>query len=810
MKLKAPKAKKVLKTTKVPKIPKAKKVIKGSGESKSSQSYLSLANPNKREIVFKPFELSPSKKLLKLSPINEEDTSYNPYKPPKYFTYEILVHMFYDQLLNNEAKKLQGNARAIAEEIAKKIKKDGGEKANLADYSKKIVQSAFNEIIESKIKECIQNLLIKNKINKELLRVKLWNILYTINFGYDISKIPNDKEIKEDFENKAIDNYIKKKVFSTGKSGLRKNLSIGGMSPSSKFFSSKNRPPNYNPDAPDVFEIEDWNPDTPRASPKSSSSSSLSKRSSSSKSMPDLEPPDPDPEPHQNIVTGSRYFVFPWIRLLGYVFRNLCNIFKPTIAKPQQQEATSPDLFNRFALHDETDDDKMLEGKRRDIQAAIIKSYNSNQDKQEIIRKAFDNFDIDYEQRYKVNYSIWYRLVIDEEVKGFDQVTGNDVLERKKRFYTFWRRWDIFNQYYDKYYNNPIYNMTIYSPSKQSKILSMYFPSIFTRQSLLSEFFSILTEFNKLNVFVNLHDCETIGLYDDIDMDTQDRCNPYDRFAMQDMFFLADKLLRDLKIIDNRDRKYITIKNLQSMKAGDLYTWYQINKIPKSGKKNILGIYHHIQPDQSATIILFLLLRDAPKKSGKYWKDGELSREYIKFGLKNKLFGLESIREFIDFFKNIFNKADTWPNWDGRTISRDVDFELAMQSQRRMMTDNEVRRARERREIDKKKSNEFKKEALIFFHDIFTTTYIWQIKLLRQRLNRIFYFLAKKHNIQDFYLYTSPRDYKYSQPKFDHELVSEQYILALFSISVKVKIDWSKVGENSWEKHQRWVDGNFD
>lgn len=250
------------------------------------------------------------------------------------------------------------------------------------------------------------------------------------------------------------------------------------------------------------------------------------------------------------------------------------------------------------------------------------------------------------------------------------------------------------------------------------------------------------------------------------------------------------------------------------MKAGDLYTWYQISKIPKSGKKNTVGIYHNIEMDQSATIILFLLLRDAPRKSSRYWKDGELSREYIEFGLTNKLFGLRTIREFLDFFKNIFNKADTFPNWSKRnaTIMSDEMFALHLQEIRKSnrKTPYEITLLIRDREYKKRANDELKKEGRRFFQDIFTTKYIWQIKLLRQRLNRIFYFLAKKHNIQDFYLYTSPRDYKYSQPNFDDHLVSEQYVLALFSISVKVKIDWSKVGANSWGKHQRWVDGIFE
>ena len=44
---------------------KTTKAMKGSGETRSLQPYLSLANSNQHEKGFKSFELSPSKKLLK-------------------------------------------------------------------------------------------------------------------------------------------------------------------------------------------------------------------------------------------------------------------------------------------------------------------------------------------------------------------------------------------------------------------------------------------------------------------------------------------------------------------------------------------------------------------------------------------------------------------------------------------------------------------------------------------------------------------------------------------------------------------------
>jgi len=723
----------------------------------------SQASANRKQVEkFIPYN-NLEKPLLK-----DERYKYNPYHPPEYFTYQNLQSMFYDELLKKAAIKLQDKAREIAEEIAGKIKKIEGEKNNLADYNIEIVKNAFNEIIESKINGSIQNLIPKNKEDQELLRVKLWNILYTLNFGYDIRK----------------PKYKKKK-------------STGGMNPGDDDYG---------------FIIEEWNRNSPRISPKSISSSPPSRKSSP---FPLEEPPDPDPDPypHIGIVTLSRYFIFPWKKLLGIVYKSLCNIFKPQppIRKSARYE---PNLFDRQPLLNYWTND-LINNKREAIKKVLLKSYRDKKAIKEKAIKLFDDIDKTYELREAVNNSILARLLIDEEIKGFDVVRGNDVIERKMMFKNYWEQlWRDNN----RYTYNPVDYMDIYSPGSIRKvrgeyttIFSISFIEIFSRVSLLSQFFALLQTFKNLNVFVNLHDCETIGLYDDEDMEIYQKCNIYDRFAMRDMFFIADKVLSDLKIIDNSNRKFITIKNLQSMKAGDLYTWYQIYKIPKPGKKYNLGIYHNIQMDQSATIILFLLLRDAPKRTSISWdirkKHDNLSRENVICGLKNFYFGYENIGLLLKFLNEIFNNATTWPDWD-TYIHTDEEFEKYWLIHKNPDMGNEREKTlRKIREYKKKDRCEYNKEGKYFFQEIFAMKYIWQVKLLRQRLNRIFYFLAKKHNISNFYLYTSNFTYDLQH---DHLNINNYYLDELFSIPIKVRIEWGKINENDWEKHQRWVDGIFE
>lgn len=115
-----------MKSPKVPSVKKISKIIKGSGESRKSQQYLVDQN----EMVVKGgLTILPSEKPEYIS---NGKQSYS-YIPPKNFTYKKLVRMFYKELLNIEAKKLQANAQAIAEEIAEEIiKKDVREKNNFS------------------------------------------------------------------------------------------------------------------------------------------------------------------------------------------------------------------------------------------------------------------------------------------------------------------------------------------------------------------------------------------------------------------------------------------------------------------------------------------------------------------------------------------------------------------------------------------------------------------------------------------------------------------------------------------------------
>ena len=115
--------------------------------------------------------------------------------------------------------------------------------------------------------------------------------------------------------------------------------------------------------------------------------------------------------------------------------------------------------------------------------------------------------------------------------------------------------------------------------------------------------------------------------------------------------------------------------------------------------------------------------------------------------------------------------------------------------------------ARKKREHEEsqRREKEFDRE---YYNEIFKTEKIWQVKLLRQRLNRIFYFLAKKHKINKFYLYTCPYNSRYDDLFHDEEIATDKNIEELFSVPFEVVIDWSKnFNDTVLNRHQEWVDG---
>jgi hypothetical protein len=773
------------------KAPKAKKVIKGSGESKSSQSYLSLANPNQQEIVFKKLKLSPTKNSLKLSPTknslksptfnnsfnlspiieedisnseanvhmtlsNEESTSYNPHIPPKKFTYKILEKMFNAQLLKSETIKLQSNAKAFAEEIIKKLKFAEGEKPKLSDYSERTVQNAFDTILGNKIDKYKQDLKSINNEYKELLRKKLWDILYTLNFGYadknkisevlamDDIKIANLNIIKaffielikkDDFVKYMKDNEIDKLI-----KGGAPGRSARDRSPTSR--SKSKRSPIVPDDEYDEYIEEDW-------------------------SMRDKKLTI-----WQKIASLPKQFIFPWKILVLNVYKYMRYHFL-TI-----DEIKTPEhLYYNYTK---------IKGIKLALREKIIKSSKNDEDR----KKIEEELDIaDTRLTSIIDNQIHMRAMMDWHIANYEMCPAKGRLLRQKNFM--------------EYYENKVvisrnYAQTIYLPFKHFPIYILRYDECFNRFELINLMFYLLRNIKNLTTFVDLQDCEDTGEV----TGTKTGCNPYDRGVMREMFDLVVKIFTDQGVIEPRQREYLSIKNFDDMKAGNLLDWYQLSKIPPDFLNESKVIYSSKNTTGIVIVLLFLRLRDAVKnenynplynaRSQLYSEqnlqvslnDQGISEEYVKNGLVNKYFGHANIIEVIREFKKLFKGLE-------------FDYDISFYEPKQHVYDS----------LMKKAKNFLEK-------DVLSTEFIWQVKLLRQQFNRIFYFLAKKHNITEFYLYTCPRNSKLFGLNYDGVIANEKEIQELFSQPFMVKINWKIIGAENWsviwEKHQRWVDGILD
>jgi hypothetical protein len=79
------------------------------------------------------------------------------------------------------------------------------------------------------------------------------------------------------------------------------------------------------------------------------------------------------------------------------------------------------------------------------------------------------------------------------------------------------------------------------------------------------------------------------------------------------MFELVVKIFTDQGVIEPRQREYLSIKNVNDMKAGNLLDWYQLSKIPPDFLNESKVIYSSNNTTGIVIVLLFLRLRDAEK-----------------------------------------------------------------------------------------------------------------------------------------------------------------------------------------------------
>ena len=264
--------------------------------------------------------------------------------------------------------------------------------------------------------------------------------------------------------------------------------------------------------------------------------------------------------------------------------------------------------------------------------------------------------------------------------------------------------------------NRRTYNgmFDFYQPfaSKNKKLYGMPLPYQFDRGWLFGNILYVLEKHNIKN-YVDLHDCEG--------MTNIHGCNPYDFGGEREMFELAVEVINHHH--QRTDRKYINIRDFVDMTAGSSKAWISISKIPDTSIHETL-IHCYAGMGRTGSVLLFLLLRDTTvsaisRRVSRESSESIESRESdVRYDIANRLqmphLGYASVFALHTALVKLF---------DTKAASDDDSYDAYA--------------------ID------------YVVKELLDAKMIIDIHLLRKRLNRIFFFLAKKHITPSVYLYQS-------------------------------------------------------
>lgn len=238
----------------------------------------------------------------------------------------------------------------------------------------------------------------------------------------------------------------------------------------------------------------------------------------------------------------------------------------------------------------------------------------------------------------------------------------------------------------------------LYKPNNNLHIYGMQLPHQFDRLKLLNTIFYLFNNKNIYNI-VDLHDCANATNREHPLMANGIGCNPYDRNCEYETWVLAEKIQ---KIINpSFASKFYSVIGYEDMYPGHLSAWETISTIDNvSDTLNSVVIHCYAGAGRTGSVMLYLLFRDLPKNNA------ELKYFQERFALPH--FGFKNIIEVIKGCIKMFT------NRSGNT---DISFMLS---------------------------------------EMFRINEILSVSLLRQRLNRIFFFLARHYKIETFYTYERP------------------------------------------------------
>lgn len=239
---------------------------------------------------------------------------------------------------------------------------------------------------------------------------------------------------------------------------------------------------------------------------------------------------------------------------------------------------------------------------------------------------------------------------------------------------------------------------SLYRPTNTLYMYGMQLPHQYDRLKLFETMLYLISKENIYN-YVDLHDCyKTSKEVEDVMKGTG--CNPYDRQAQLAMW---EKAVSDTGSPSSPSNfLYYGVEGYEDMLAGSAGAWESISKIKDvKDPSNSVVIHCLAGAGRTGSVMFYLLLRDNFDPS-----------ETIE-RLQKKHYGYASISEFIENYKSLFTNS----------------------SNSRYATDIEY----------------MKKE-------VFDVSKQASASRFRQRLNRIFFHLAKELKVNTFYTYGVPTE----------------------------------------------------
>jgi hypothetical protein len=265
----------------------------------------------------------------------------------------------------------------------------------------------------------------------------------------------------------------------------------------------------------------------------------------------------------------------------------------------------------------------------------------------------------------------------------------------------------------------------LYKPSNNFYMYGMQLPHQFDRLKLLKTIFYLFN--HQIYNIVDLHNCANATNREDPLMSHGIGCNPYDRNCEPEIWEIAKDIIK--KVAPSFNTKYYNVIGYIDMRAGSLSAWEIISTIEDiTIPLNSVVIHCFAGAGRTGSVMLFLLLRDFPKNK-KFFKQ--------RFDIPH--FGYKDINEYIKACKNFFTNKNSKVSFMKR--------------------------------------------------ELFKISTIMYASLLRQRINRIFFFLAKKYNVKKFYTYERPNNVVVNLPNDE------------FSNPVSHTIDWVQYDSGTFDKN---------